>query len=121
MTFKAFIGKLIVFTVILFSIHFILTEYIVIGKGESFYSIYAIYSFLCLITIAIYGLVGFVNKNFADYTGFSFMGGSLFKMFISVVFLLPVLTNEYENKLQQIASFFIPYFLGLNKKNRLIG
>lgn len=42
-----------------------------------------------------------------------FMGATLIKMLLSVVFLLPVLINPPDTATQEVLNFFIPYFLFL--------
>jgi hypothetical protein len=41
------------------------------------------------------------------------MGLTLLKMILAVLFLLPLLFSDFENKQADVFNFFIPYFLFL--------
>ncbi|GAA4309931.1 hypothetical protein GCM10023115_35000 [Pontixanthobacter gangjinensis] len=99
------------FSIILFSLQFVLVEYVL--QLELFYSTLAIYSFHILATFLVYLLLVFVNRSFKGKTGFAFMACSLLKMFAAVIFLLPMMLNEEQNPVQALMAFFIPYFLYL--------
>jgi len=60
-----------------------------------------------------YGFLIFVNKTFADKTGFAFMGFSLIKMMAAIVFLIPLLQSDHKSQVPDVSAFFIPYFLFL--------
>ena len=96
-----------------------LTQYFISSEIEKnqgihfFYSVSAIYVFHVLSTLLIYLFLQFVNKNFADKTGFAFLACCILKMFAVVVFLIPLIQSDIANPLNDIASFFIPYFLFL--------
>jgi hypothetical protein len=66
-----------------------------------------------VLTLISYGFLLFVNKTFADRTGFAFMGFSLLKMLAAIVFLIPLLQSEVVSKIPDVSAFFIPYFLFL--------
>ncbi|MDT0294624.1 hypothetical protein ACFQ3R_04325 [Mesonia ostreae] len=101
-----------------FSLVFCLLQYLLVEqilKEQPYYSTFIIYGFLFVVTLGIYAALLFIHKSFKENTGFAFMGLSLFKMFLSVLFLLPVILYEDEqgNLLLDIFTFFIPYFLYL--------
>ena len=78
-----------------------------------FYSTWSIYVFHLALTLISYGFLLFVNKTFADKTGFAFMGFSLLKMLAAIVFLIPLLQSDVVSKIPDVSAFFIPYFLFL--------
>lgn len=78
-----------------------------------FYSLWSVYLFLFFATLIDYLILLFVNKNFSDYTGYTFMGLGLFKMLAAVVFLIPLIRSDIENRIPDVAMFFIAYFLFL--------
>jgi hypothetical protein len=61
-----------------------------------------------------------IHNNFKDKTGFAFLAFSILKMLFAIVFLLPLITSELENKLPDIFSFFIPYFIFLGVETLFI-
>lgn len=109
--FVSFLKKLSLFTVVLLLINYGIVY--LIKDYEVYYSPLSIHGFLFTITALIYILLLYVNKNFSDYTGYTFMGSSLFKMLLAVLFLLPVLLNKEISPMADLAAFFIPYFLYL--------
>lgn len=106
-----FLKGFVPFTLIIFTIHFLIVNYL---DGVTFYySLPVIYLFHILSTLIVYLAMVLVYSKSRDYTGYTFMGGSLLKMMAAVVFLLPMLLNNTENPFANILSFFIPYFLYL--------
>lgn len=108
----AFIKQFIPFTIILFvlqslSIHFLFSEI------PFFYSIYSIYLFHFLSTFILFLFLVFINHTFFDFTGYTFLANGLVKMFASVVFLMPLIQSDFDNKIPDVAAFFIPFFLFL--------
>ncbi len=109
---KQFFLSLVIFTLLLFGLHFLLLE-TVLSDLNFFYSIYSIYSFNFLTSVFVFGFLFFVHKSFAEKTGFAFMAISLIKMFAAVVFLIPLIKSESLNPVTDVSAFFIPYFLYL--------
>ena len=110
--FYKFLKLIIPFSIVLFFI-----QNYVIGSffqnSTFFYSTWSIYLFHLLITLVSYGFLLFVNRTFADKTGFAFMGFSLFKMMAAIVFLIPLIQSDLESQIPDVSAFFIPYFLYL--------
>ena len=110
--FYKFLKSIIPFTIVLFFI-----QYYIIGSFFQnitfFYSTWSIYLFHLVITLVSYGFLLFVNKTFADKTGFAFMGFSLFKMMAAIVFLIPLIQSDLKSQIPDVSAFFIPYFLYL--------
>lgn len=107
----AFLKRLLPFSILLWFVQFLLQRYVL--DIEFYYSSFSIYLFLFMATFLIYFSLVFVYKNFADKTGFAFMGLSLFKMLAAVIFLLPLVLSEINAVFVNILAFFIPYFLFL--------
>ena len=110
--FYKFLKLIIPFTIVLFFV-----QYYIIGSFFQntifFYSTWSIYLFHLVITLVSYGFLLFVNKTFADKTGFAFMGFSLFKMMAAIVFLIPLIQSDLKSQIPDVSAFFIPYFLYL--------
>ena len=64
-------------------------------------------------TLLIFYLMHIVQKAAPEKVGFTFMGCSILKMMVAIVFLLPLIRNNNEAVLNDVISFFIPYFLFL--------
>lgn len=78
-----------------------------------FYSTMSVYVFHMIITILSCLLLLFVNKKFPVYTGYAFMGISVVKMMASLVFLIPLIQSDLNDRIPDVAAFFVPYFLFL--------
>ncbi|MDX1761405.1 MAG: hypothetical protein R3218_04550 [Christiangramia sp.] len=107
----SFLKAFLPFSIFLIISQFVLVEYVL--QLELYYSTLAIYSFHILATFLVYLFLVFVNKSFADKTGFAFMACSLLKMLAAVIFLLPMMLADVKNPFQVLMAFFIPYFLYL--------
>jgi len=113
LSFLKFLKYLLSFSLVLCLLQYFLVEQIL--HEPVYYSTFIIYGFLFVITLGIYAVLLLIHKSFKDKTGFAFMGLSLFKMFLSVLFLLPVILAKEDqgNMILDIFTFFIPYFLYL--------
>lgn len=110
--FVNFIKYFLPFSIVLFAIqYFVITT--LFKDTVFFYSTLSIYIFHIVVTILSYLFLLFVNKNFPDYTGYSFMGISVVKMMAAVVFLIPLIQSDTIDRIPDVAVFFIPYFLFL--------
>jgi len=109
---STFLLLLVLFTVLIFAVHW----YIIFHFFEQIQLIlplYTIYGFHFLTVFIVYSIVYFKysqgNKNIFPL----FMGATLFKMILCIVFLLPVLIKPNQNATLEVFNFFIPYFLFL--------
>lgn len=100
-----------IFTLILFLLHLWVDKNVF--KADLFYSLPVLYLFHILATLLVYILIVLVFFNYKQYTGYAFMGGSLFKMLAAVAFLFPMLLNNTGDAFINLLYFFIPYFLFL--------
>lgn len=110
--FYKFLKLIIPFSIVLFFIQYYTVESF-FKNSIFFYSTWSIYVFHLVITLCSYGFLIFVNKTFADKTGFAFMGFSLIKMMAAIVFLIPLLQSDHKSQVPDVSAFFIPYFLFL--------
>lgn len=113
LSFFQFSKYLLSFTLVLGLLQYFVVEQFL--QKEVYYSTFIIYGFLFMVTMGIYAILLFIHKSFEDKTGFAFMGLSFFKMFLSILFLLPIILAEggKANMVLDIFTFFIPYFLFL--------
>ena len=74
---------------------------------------FSIYLFHFLTVAVSYTLLVLVNKYFFQQTGYAFLAFGIIKMGLSVFFLMPVIDSEIANKIPDVLSFFIPFFIFL--------
>ena len=108
----SFLKYLIPFTLLLFVVQYFSSKALS-ANHDFFYSTWSIYVFLFITTLLIYLLLLFVNMNFSDFTGFTFLGTTFLKMVGAVIFLIPLIRSDRTETNLDIAAFFIPYFLFL--------
>ncbi|KUJ62567.1 hypothetical protein AR687_06960 [Flavobacteriaceae bacterium CRH] len=100
-----------------FSVVLVLAQYFAMDslsvKLNFLYSVWSIYAFNIIATFLVYLFLIFVNNNFPTYTGFAFLGASLFRMMGAIVFLIPLIKSDIKNPIIDLSTFFIPYFLFL--------
>lgn len=82
-------------------------------KIELFYSTASIFIFHFVVTLIVCLLLILIKKIYFEKFGFAFMALSLFKMIAAILFLIPLLKSEKNSYLNDVFSFFIPYFLFL--------
>lgn len=109
--FLSFLKVFLPFAMILFAIQFYIVSNFV--EVPLYYSTVSNYAFHILATLFIYSILLFINHNFKDKTGFTFMGLGLLKMLAAVLFLLPALLDDEVSIFAQVIAFFIPYFIFL--------
>ena len=105
---SSFLIKLLFFTLVLFAIHSYLVHYF--AESIYFFPLWQIYAFHVLITFAIYGIVNYKHSEGKTQVFNLFMVTTLLKMIIAIIFLLPLLLSNFENKKPDVFNFFIPYF-----------
>lgn len=107
-----FLKQFIPFSILLFICHYFIS--LVLFKDIIFfYSVFSIYIFHFTVTFLMYLFLVFVNVTFFDKTGYTFLATGILKMMASIVFLLPLIQSDFENKIPDVAAFFIPFFLFL--------
>lgn len=110
--FLNFIKLFLPFAFVLFGLQYFITLQL-FQSTPFYYSVWSIYAFHIIITIAAHLFLLFVYKNFPDKTGFTFMGMGVIKMMACVVFLIPMIQSDTIDRIPDVAAFFIPYFMFL--------
>ncbi|HEU4496815.1 MAG TPA: hypothetical protein VFR70_07160, partial [Flavobacterium sp.] len=101
------------FAIVLFVLQHFAMKSLSDGGMSFFYHAWSIYAFNVAATVLVSLFLIFVNSNFENYTGFAFLGASLFRMIAAIVFLLPLLKADIKDSTADMAAFFTPYFLFL--------
>lgn len=97
---------------LLFAIHWYVT-YHFFESVELTLPLWSIYTFHFITVLIVYTLSNYkASKNKSQVFTF-FMGATLVKMVLAIVFLLPVLLQKVPNATTDVLNFFIPYFLFL--------
>jgi hypothetical protein len=107
-----FLLQLIGMSVLLFAVHSYLFHHFV-KEVNLFFPLWQIYTFHLIVALAIYTII-----NYKFHTGKKdifnlFLVMTLFKMVLAILFLLPLILSDFENKKPDVFNFFIPYFVYL--------
>ena len=107
-----FFVQLIVFTLLLFTAHSYL-QYYFSDSIEQFLPLWKIYVFNFLVTAVIYIVINY-KRSFGQTTIFIlFISMTLFKMVLTILFLLPLFFLSSDVKKVAVFNFFIAYFFFL--------
>jgi hypothetical protein len=108
---SSFIIRLLIFSSILFGIHFyIIYEFF---DKKIYIPLYVIYIFNILLVFLVYSILNYKNKQGSKKMYQLFLGLTILKMALSIIFLLPVILGKSDHVQLEILNFFIPYFLFL--------
>ena len=108
-----FLLQILVLSLVLFGIH----SYLLFHFGSElklFFPVWQIYVFHFAITTLLYTLINYRFSVGQTDVFVLFMGSTIFKMFLSILFLLPLILSDFERKQPDVFNFFIPYFLYLS-------
>ncbi len=97
---------------LIFIIHFFLLLFLpdFLDAGNILYS----NLFLFIITMFAVFTVNYIGRKYhPGMTGFGFLGTSLIKMILSVIYLFPILRGDLPYKISYVIQFFIIYFFYL--------
>lgn len=108
----SFLAINLLVTLILFGAHWYLLHAFA-PNSDFFFPLWQIYAFHFLITTLFYTLINFKYSRGSDQIFSLFMVATFIKMILSIVFLLPLILSDFENKQPDVFNFFIPYFLYL--------
>jgi hypothetical protein len=108
----SFIIQCTLFLVAIFSIHSYLLYYFA-TKTIFFFPIWHIYLFNFITTVLFYTIVNYKYSKDKTTVFNTFMAGTLLKIVLVIVFLLPLLIGEVKDKKLDVFNFFIVYFLFL--------
>lgn len=117
--FFSLLKKTVLIAVFLFVAHYFTIHKLLINY-HFYYPVYSIYMFLFTITLIILLLLMVVYQNYKEKTGFAFMVFSVLKMAFSVVFLIPLINSDLNNKIPDVLSFFIPFFIFLIFETKVV-
>lgn len=108
----SFLLKLGLFTLLIAGTHIYLFQNF-FSELQLFFSLWKIYAFHFFTVLLIYTVINYKYSNGKTMVFNIFMGGTLLKMVLAILFLLPMLLSEMESKKPDVMNFFIPYFLFL--------
>ena len=108
----AFLLQLIGITIVLFAIHSYLLYYFA-KDTLFFFPVWQIYAFHVFITLIVYTIINYRFSSGKKDIFNLFMVMTFFKMALAILFLLPLILSDFENKQPDVFNFFIPYFLYL--------
>lgn len=106
-----FILQLLLLTTILLGIHWYLLSYFY--QKTLFFPIWHIYLFHSIVTLLFFSIISYKFSKGNKVIFNLFMGLTLVKMLLAIIFLLPLFFSEIKNKQADIFNFFIPYFVYL--------
>ena len=107
-----FLLQLVGVTGLLLAMHGYLLYYFA-KETTFFFPIWQIYIFHLIITLALYTIINYRFSSGKTDIFNLFMVMTFFKMALAILFLLPLLLSDFENKQPDVFNFFIPYFLYL--------
>jgi hypothetical protein len=106
-----FLIRLLLFSSVLFGIHFyIIYEFF---DGKLYIPLYAIYVFNALLVFLVFSILNYRSKRGSQKIYQLFLGLTIIKMVLAIVFLLPIIFGKSDYTQLEILNFFIPYFLFL--------
>lgn len=107
-----FLLLITVMSLVLYGIHSYLLTYF--GADlKLFFPVWQIYVFHFSVTTLLYTVVNYKFSTGKTDIFVLFMGSTFVKMFLSILFLLPIILSDFEKKQPDIFNFFIPYFIFL--------
>jgi hypothetical protein len=107
----SFIIKLFIFTLFLFGIHFyILSQFF---EGTLYFPIWTIYTFNAVLVFLVFIIITYKSKQGSKKMYQLFLGLTILKMFLAIVFLLPLFFGKSDHAQLEVINFFIPYFVFL--------
>ena len=107
-----FLLQLTIVTLVLFATHTYLYHYFS-NSNELFFPTWQVYAFHVFVTTIIYTAINY-RHSFVQKSIFNlFMGMTLLKIILSILFLLPMFTSDFESKSADLFNFFAPYFIFL--------
>ena len=108
----AFLLQLIGVSVVLFAVHSYLLYYFA-KEVVFFFPVWQIYAFHVFVTVIFYTIINYKFSSGKKNVFNLFMILTFLKMVLAILFLLPLLISDFENKQPDVFNFFIPYFLFL--------
>jgi len=109
---KYFIIQLLILSISMFSIHGYL-NYHFFKKVILFFPLWHIYFFHIISITVIFSLINYKDSIGKTDIFNTFIFGMLIKMILTMIFLLPWILSQPEQKGVDLTNFFIPYFIYL--------
>ncbi|WP_136468184.1 hypothetical protein [Flagellimonas onchidii] len=107
-----FIVQLVVGAVILYLLHAYLLNAL-FSEEELIIPLWNVYVFHTISVLIVYSIINFRFSNGQTQVFNAFILLMVLKMFLVVLFLLPLFLSEAPNKIGDVTNFFIPYFVFL--------
>jgi len=108
---SSFIIHLLLFTALLFGVHYyILSQFF---EGQLYFPIWTIYMFNAVLVFIVYSVLRFKSKQGSKKMYELFLGLTMLKMALAIVFLLPLFFGKSDHSQLEVINFFMPYFLFL--------
>ncbi|HUH28947.1 hypothetical protein [Gelidibacter sp.] len=107
-----FLLLITVLSLVLYGMHSYLLTYFG-SELKLFFPVWQIYVFHFSVTTLLYTAVNYKFSTGKTDIFVLFMGSTFVKMFLAILFLLPIILSDFEKKQPDIFNFFIPYFIYL--------
>ncbi len=108
----SFLLQLMGVSVVLFAVHSYLLYHFA-KEITFFFPVWQIYAFHVFVTAMFYTIINYRFSSGKKNIFNLFMVLTFSKMVLAILFLLPLLLSDFENKQPDVFNFFIPYFLYL--------
>lgn len=107
-----FLLQLIGMSVLLLAVHSYLFHHFA-KELNLFFPLWQIYTFHLIVALTIYTIINYKFHIGKKEVFNLFLVMTLFKMVLAILFLLPLILSDVENKQPDVFNFFIPYFVYL--------
>ncbi|MDB9781679.1 hypothetical protein N8Z45_00855 [bacterium] len=107
-----FMLQLIGVSVVLFALHSYLLYHFATDT-VLFFPVWHIYAFHIFITLIVFIVINYRFSSGKTDIFNLFMIMTFLKMALAIVFILPLILSDFENKQPDVFNFFIPYFVYL--------
>jgi len=107
-----FLVQVLIVSSLLFLIHSYLLHYFA-KDTILFFPLWQVYTFHIIVTSTLYSVINYRYSSGKTDVFNVFMVVTFLKMVLAIVFLLPLLLSDFENKQPDVFNFFIPYFIYL--------
>ncbi len=107
-----FLVQVLIVSLLLFAIHSYLLFHFA-KDAVFFFPLWQVYAFHIIVTSALYSIINYRYSSGKTDVFNLFMLTTFLKMALAIVFLLPLLLSNFENKQPDVINFFLSYFLYL--------
>lgn len=107
----SFAIRLLIFSALLFGIHlYIISQFF---EGTLYFPLWSIYAFNAVLVFGVFLILNYKASQGSDKMYQLFLGLTLLKMVLAIVFLLPLFFGKSDHSQLEVINFFIPYFFFL--------